>query len=208
MEQATTKKVIIAGGGFAGINLIKKLCKDNRFQVTLVDKNNYHFFPPLLYQVSTAFIEPSSISYPFRKLFRNKGIKFRMAEMIKVDPGTQTIYLNDGGELTYDHLVFAAGAKTNFFGNEAIQEKAISLKGIDDALHMRNELIKTMEKAAIEKDPAERKKLMTIVITGGGPTGVEVAGMLAEMSHFLQAAGWILPGNDEGLPDLGKNMLQ
>ncbi|MEN0057187.1 MAG: NAD(P)/FAD-dependent oxidoreductase, partial [Mucilaginibacter sp.] len=125
-----------------------------------------------------------SITYPFRKLFRNKEINFRLAELLKVDPETQTIYLNDG-ELTYDYLVFAAGSKTNFFNNESVQKNAISLKGIDDALYMRNELIKTIEKAAIEKDPVEREKLLTVVVAGGGPTGVEVVGMLAEMKNFI-----------------------
>src|SRR4051812_28672245 len=109
------EKIIIVGGGFAGLNIARQLFKNKDYEVTVVDKNNYNYFTPLLYQVATGFLDPSSISYPFRKLFRNKGIKFRMAEAIKVDPGTQTIYLNDGGELTYDHLVFAAGAKTNFF---------------------------------------------------------------------------------------------
>ena len=99
MEQATTKKVIIAGGGFAGINLIKKLCKDNRFHVTLVDKNNYHFFPPLLYQVATAFIEPSNISYPFRRMFQQKtNLRFHMGTLLKVNPDKNTIE-TDPGEL-------------------------------------------------------------------------------------------------------------
>jgi NADH dehydrogenase len=178
------EKIIIVGGGFAGLNFARQLFKNKNYEVTLVDKNNYNYFTPLLYQVATSFLDPSSISYPFRKLFRNKGISFRMAELIKVDPDTQTVYLNNG-ELPYDHLIFAAGAKTNFFGNESIRKNAISLKGIDDALYMRNELIKTIEKAAIEKDPAERKKLMTIVVAGGGPTGVEVAGMLAEMRKYI-----------------------
>jgi NADH dehydrogenase len=178
------KKIVIVGGGFAGLNFAKQMFGNKYYQVTLVDKNNYNYFTPLLYQVATSFLDPSSISYPFRKLFRNKGIQFRMAELLKVNPETQTLYLNDG-EITYDHLVFAAGSKTNFFGNESVEKNATPLKGIDDALYMRNELIKTMEKAAIEKDPTERQRLLTIVVAGGGPTGVEVAGMLAEMKNFI-----------------------
>lgn len=178
------KKVIIIGGGFAGLNFARQLFNNKHYQVTVVDKNNYNYFTPLLYQVATSFLEPSGISYPFRKMFRNKGITFRMAELLRIDPQTATIYLSNG-ELQYDHLVFAAGTKTNFFGNDRLQEKAISLKGIDDALYMRNELMKTLEKAAIETDWAERKKRLTIVIAGGGPTGVEVAGMLAEMKNYI-----------------------
>ncbi|QHT69273.1 NAD(P)/FAD-dependent oxidoreductase [Rhodocytophaga rosea] len=181
----TSKKhIVIVGGGFAGLNLIQHLYKNTHYRITLVDKNNYNFFNPLLYQVATGFLEPASISYPFRKLFRNKGITFRMAELVRINPQSQTIQLSDG-ELQYDYLVLAAGAKTNFFGNETIEKNAISLKGMDDAIYMRNELIKTLEKAAIEKDPIERKKLLTMVVVGGGPTGVEVAGMLAEMKNFI-----------------------
>jgi NADH dehydrogenase len=184
MKIKTMEKIIIIGGGFAGLNFAQQLFKNKFYEVTLVDKNNYNYFTPLLYQVATSFLDPSSISYPFRKLFRNKGIQFRMAALEKVDPVKKTVYLQDG-ELSYDHLVFAAGAKTNFFGNESVRKNAISLKGIDDALYMRNELIKTMEKAAIEKDLVERKKLMTMVVAGGGPTGVEVAGMMAEMRKYI-----------------------
>jgi NADH dehydrogenase len=178
------KKIIVIGGGFAGLNFARQLFKNKYYQVTLVDKNNYNYFTPLLYQVATSFLDPSSISYPFRKIFRNKGISFRMAELLRIDTNARTVYLSNG-ELSYDHLIFAAGTKTNFFGNEVIQKKAISLKGIDDALYMRNELMKTMEKAALEKNPVERKKLLTIIIAGGGPTGVEVTGMLAEMKKYI-----------------------
>jgi NADH dehydrogenase len=178
------KKIVIVGGGFAGLSFARQLFGNKYYQVTLVDKNNYNYFTPLLYQVATSFLDPSSISYPFRKLFRNKGIKFRMAELLRVEPETQTLYLNDG-EIAYDYLVIAAGSKTNFFDNESIKKNAIPLKGIDDALYMRNELVRTMEKAAIEKDPAERQRLLTIVVAGGGPTGVEVAGMLAEMKNYI-----------------------
>jgi len=178
------KKIVIVGGGFAGINLAQKLVKNSAYAVTLIDKNNYNYFPPLLYQVATSFLDPSSIAYPFRKYFRDKRINFRMAELQRVDPAKNVIYLNDG-EVTYDYLVFATGARTNFFGIESIQKNAIPMKTIDDALRMRNDLLRTLEKAAVEEDPVERKKLSTIVVAGGGPTLVEVAGMLAEMKKYI-----------------------
>lgn len=177
-------KIVVIGGGFAGLNFVKRLYNHQCFDITLVDKNNYNYFTPLLYQVATAFLEPSSISYPFRKLFRNKSIHFRMAEFLAVDTINKTVELSDG-ILRYDHLVFATGSDTNFFGNKEIESSSISLKGIGDAIYMRNQLIKTMEKATVELDPIERKKLLTIVIAGGGPTGVEVAGMLAEMRKYI-----------------------
>jgi len=185
VEEANRKiKVVVIGGGFAGLNFVQRLSKNKDFDLTLVDKNNYNYFTPLLYQVATAFLEPSSISYPFRKLFRNKGIHFRMAELMSVDTAKNRIELSDGF-LDYDHLVFAAGSSTNFFGNDHLRKAVISLKGVEDATYMRNQLIRTMEKASVEEDPVERKKLLTIVIAGGGPTGVEVAGMLAEMRKYI-----------------------
>jgi NADH dehydrogenase len=180
------KKIVIVGGGFAGLNLARELFKSKNYHITLVDKNNYNYFTPLLYQVATSFLDPSSISYPFRKILRNKNIAFRMGEVAKVDPQRQIVYLNNG-VLSYDHLVFAAGAKTNFYGIESVEKNSISIKGIDDALRMRNALLKTFEKAAITPDPAEREKMLKIVVAGGGPTGVEVAGMLAEMKNYIFA---------------------
>ena len=185
-DPVTAKKIVVIGGGFAGVNFAQNVAKNKNYQVTLVDRNNFNYFPPLLYQVSTSFLEPSSISYPFRKLFRKDNIRFRMGEPVKIDPVTQTVYLKDG-ELNYDYLVFASGAKTNFFGNENIEKNAIPMKTIDDGLRMRNALLQTLEEATITKDPAERKKLLTIVVAGGGPTGVEVSGMLAEMKNYIFA---------------------
>jgi len=183
-EQPRRKHIVVVGGGFAGLNFAQKFFKNNHYDVTVVDRNNYNYFTPLLYQVATGFLDPTSISYPFRMLFRNTGIKFRMAELLHVDTDRQRLKLNTG-ELAYDYLVFAAGTKTNFFGNSNMKDKVISLKGIDDALDMRNVLIRTMENATLEQDPVERKKILTTVIVGGGATGVEVAGVLAEMKKHI-----------------------
>ena len=174
-------KIVIIGGGFAGLNLAKELVNQNEIQVTLVDKNNYNFFPPLIYQVATAFLEPSSISYPFRKLFAGKkNLQFRLGNLVKVNPSENKIILNNG-ELEYDYLVFATGAETSYFGMENVKKNAIPMKTLNDAIVMRNTLLKNLEKAAICTDKKERRKLLTIVVAGGGPTGVEVSGMFAEM---------------------------
>ncbi|MEZ7504938.1 NAD(P)/FAD-dependent oxidoreductase [Flavobacterium sp. Arc2] len=176
---------VIIGGGFAGINLAKELSNQKGVQVTLVDKNNYNFFPPLIYQVATAFLEPSSISYPFRKLFAGKkNIQFRLGELVKVVPSENKIILHNG-ELSYDHLVFATGAETSYFGMENVKKNAIPMKTLNDAIEMRNTILKNLEKAAICKDIRKRRKLLTIVVAGGGPTGVEVSGMFAEMRKSI-----------------------
>ena len=139
------KKIIIVGGGFAGLNLAKKLSRTDDFEVIIVDRNNYHFFPPLLYQVSTAFIEPSNISYPFRRLFQNrKNIRFFMGDLSRVVPETNTIE-TDNGNLVYDYLVLAMGTETNFFGNENVIKNALPMKTIDDALHIRNHILLCLE---------------------------------------------------------------
>ena len=177
--------IVIIGGGFAGINLAKALTNEKGITVTLVDKNNYNFFPPLIYQVATAFLEPSSISYPFRKFFAGKkNLQFRLGEFLKVIPTENKIILNNG-ELVYDQLVFATGAETSYFGMENVRKNAIPMKTLNDAISMRNTLLKNLEKAAICKDIRKRRKLLTIVVAGGGPTGVEVSGMFAEMRKSI-----------------------
>lgn len=174
-------KIVIIGGGFAGINLAKELANQQKIEVILVDKNNYNFFPPLIYQVATAFLEPTSISYPFRKFFvGKKNLSFRLGELQQVIPGENKIILNNG-ELEYDYLVFATGAETSYFGMENVKKNAIPMKTLDDAIEMRNTLLKNLEKATICKNIRKRRKLLTIVVAGGGPTGVEVSGMIAEM---------------------------
>lgn len=180
-QHTSSKNIIIVGGGFGGINLALELKNNPFYNITLVDKNNYNFFPPLIYQVATGFLENSNISYPFRKLLRKySNIQFRMGELLKVDPVAHTIQLNNG-ELSYDYLVLSIGAESNYFGIENIRRHAIPMKNVNDALEMRNTLLKHFEMATISNDHAERKKLLTIVVAGGGPTGVEVSGMLADL---------------------------
>tara|TARA_R110002020_G_scaffold154714_5_gene335101 strand:- start:1272 stop:2537 length:1266 start_codon:yes stop_codon:yes gene_type:complete len=179
------KRVVIIGGGFGGINLAKALRKTYEFHVTLVDKNNYNFFPPLLYQVATGFLEPSSISYPFRTFFSGReNVTFWMGELLEIVPSENKVILSNG-EIEYDFLVMATGTKTNFFGLENIEKYAIPMKTLDDALTMRNTLLERIEVATKCKDEAEREELLTMVIAGGGPTGVEISGVLAEMSKSI-----------------------
>jgi NADH:ubiquinone reductase (H+-translocating) len=179
------KHIVIVGGGFAGINLVKSLVNDNRFQITLVDKNNYHFFPPLIYQVATSFIEASNISYPFRKLFSNyKNVNFHMGSLVKVHPESNSIE-TDTETIHYDYLALAMGTETNFFGMENVKRCAIPMKSIDEALYLKNYMLLTLEEAARNKEAKEAQKLQNIVIAGGGPTGVELAGMIAEMGKYI-----------------------
>src|SRR5690349_1040648 len=179
------KKIVVVGGGFAGINFVKKLANDDRFHVTLVDRNNYHSFTPLLYQVGMAFIEPSNISYPFRRLFQEKdNLRFHLGCLLKVNAEANTIE-TDTGVLPYDYLVLAVGTESNYFGMENVKNKSWPLKTISHATNLRNHLLLNMEAAARTTDPQQRRQFLNIVIAGGGPTGVEVAGMLAEMAHHI-----------------------
>ena len=181
----SVKKVVVVGGGFGGINLVKKIWKDKKFEVTMVDLHNYHFFPPLLYQVATAFIEPSSISYPFRRMFEGKNnMRFHYGALQKVNPERNNIETSTG-ILEYDYLVLAIGTETNYFGMENVEKNSLPMKSIDDAINLRNHILLNMEKAIIADDPKEKERHLNIVIAGGGPSGVELAGMLAEMGQKI-----------------------
>lgn len=183
----TYMKIVVVGGGFAGINFIKSIESDKRFEITLVDKNNYHFFPPLLYQVASAFIEPSNISYPFRRMFQKKdNLRFHMGSLIQVNVSENTID-TDTGTLSYDYLVLALGTETNYFGMESVKNDSLPMKTIDEALHLRNHILLNMEKVVRMQDTARRDGLLNIVVAGGGPTGVEFAGMLAELGGYIAA---------------------
>lgn len=177
------KKIIVIGGGFAGINLVKELGNQKGVQVTLVDKNNYNFFTPLLYQVATGMLEVSSISIPFRTLFEGKNnLRYRLGGLEEVFPEENKIKLSNG-EMEYDELVIATGTKSNYFGMENIKENALPMKSVDQAVKLRNYLLRQAEKYTYTKDKDEKRKMRNIVISGAGPSGVEVAGMLAEMRN-------------------------
>jgi len=178
-------KVVVVGGGFAGINFIKSIESDKRFEITLVDKNNYHFFPPLLYQVASAFIEPSNISYPFRRMFQKKdNLRFHMGSLLQVNPENNTID-TDTGTLSYDYLVLSLGTETNYFGMESVKKDSLPMKTIDEALKLRNHLLLNMEKAVRMQHTPHRDRLLNIVVAGGGATGVELAGMLAQLGSYI-----------------------
>lgn len=173
-------RLVILGGGFAGINLIKKLNKQ-RVQIVLFDRNNYHTFQPLLYQVATAGLEPDSIADPLRKQLEPvKNFYFRMAEVYSVDHKAKEID-TEIGTLSYDYLVVATGTKTNYFGNQSIMKHAFPLKQIPQALDLRSHLLQNFEAATIAHGDAEKDSRMTVVVVGGGPTGVEVSGAVGEL---------------------------
>ncbi|MDJ1504872.1 NAD(P)/FAD-dependent oxidoreductase [Xanthocytophaga agilis] len=177
-------RVVIVGGGFAGIELAKSLNGVN-VQVVLIDKTNHHTFQPLLYQVSTAGLEAESIVYPFRKIFDEQpNFFFRLAQVISVDTQTQVVETSIGF-LRYDYLVIATGATTNFYGNKEIEKNSIPIKNIIDALSLRNTILSNFEKALQIEDDEQLNSLIDFVIVGGGPTGVELAGALSELRKHV-----------------------
>ncbi len=178
------KRVVIIGGGFGGLKLAMKLAR-KKVMVVLLDKNNYHSFQPLYYQVATSGIEPSAISFPLRKIFQHhNNVHIRMARLIKILPEQNEIETSIGN-LRYDYLVLCIGAGNNFFGNEAISKFALPMKSVGESLGLRNTLLNNFEKALNTIDNDEQSALMNVVIVGGGPTGVELSGALAEMKKYV-----------------------
>ncbi len=210
IPETTKPRIVIIGGGFAGISFIKQL-QGEKVQLVLFDRHNYHTFQPLLYQVSTAGLEPDSIAYPLRKIFRkNTDFHFRLATVSNINSIENTIETNIGN-LTYDYLVLATGTKTNFFGNKEIEAHSMPMKTVPQALNIRSLMLQNIEEADITQDAIKRKRLLNFVVVGAGPTGVELAGALAEFRkgilehdypeleeeemhvHLLEGADKVLP---------------
>ncbi|WP_303918830.1 NAD(P)/FAD-dependent oxidoreductase [Draconibacterium sediminis] len=184
IPETAQKRVVIIGAGFAGLRLARKLFKHN-FQVVLIDRNNYHQFQPLFYQVATSGLEPSSISFPLRKVFqKSENVFIRIAE-VKSIMSDEKLIDTTLGTVWFDYLVIATGATTNFFGMESFETNSIPMKSVSEALFLRNTLLENFEKAVTIRDEEEVRRLLNIVVVGGGPTGVEVCGALAEMKKFV-----------------------
>ena len=185
IEESNLPRLVIIGGGFAGIELAKKIDSD-KYQILMLDRHNYHTFQPLLYQVATANLEPDSIAKPLRQVFDGKkNFHFRMANVERIDALARKL-LTDIGEIPYDILVVSTGTKTNYFGNDAMRLGTFPMKQVPHALDLRSHILQSFEGALLEPDAEERQALLNFVIVGGGPTGIELAGALSELrSHVL-----------------------
>ena len=184
IPESNYPRLVIIGGGFGGLQLARTL-KDKRFQLVMLDQNNYHTFQPLLYQVATAGLEPDSIAYPLRKIFKHQAnLIFRMAEVQKVNTEKKIVSTNIG-ELEYDYLVIATGSKTNYFGMQDVAKHAMPMKSVAEALNLRSLMLQNFEKALLSETQKEQEAIMSFAIVGAGPTGVELAGALAELKKHV-----------------------
>ena len=180
----TLQHIVIIGGGFAGLNLAKELDK-NKFRVTILDKNNFHSFPPLFYQIASSGLEPSSISFPFRREMRRlKNTNYHFGEVLEIDSKNSTVR-TQFETIKYDQLVIASGTTNNFFNQPELKEKVHTLKSTAEAIRLRNEILDRLERACITTDRERRRQLLSFVVVGGGPSGVEVAGALGEMKRYI-----------------------
>jgi NADH dehydrogenase len=222
--EAGRSRVVIIGGGFGGLNAARKL-SGVPVDVTLIDRNNYHLFQPLLYQVATAGLEPAQIAKPIRAILRRQdNLAFRMAEAVGVDLANRVV-VTDDGPIPYDYLIVAVGAEVDHFGMLGVAEHGLKLKDLSDAVAVRNHILACFERAVVTKDPDERRSLLTFVLVGGGPTGVEMAGALTELVHLvlvhdypnleskdvriilLEMMDHLLPGFAAGLSDSARERL-
>ncbi|WP_298955897.1 NAD(P)/FAD-dependent oxidoreductase [uncultured Nonlabens sp.] len=218
IPQSDLPRVIVVGGGFGGVTLSRKLTKQN-FQVVLIDRHNYHNFQPLMYQVATSGLEPDSIAFPLRGLVEDrKNFIFRLAQVEAVEPVMKTLHTSIG-EVAYDYLVIATGTKTNFFGNKNLEEASLQMKSVPQALNIRSYMLQNLEKATLTNDIEERKKLMRIVLSGAGPTGVELAGAFSEFKRGVLQNDYpdlnpdhmeihLLDGSDRVLASMSKKASQ
>lgn len=180
------EKIVVIGAGFGGLSFCKKIDK-SKYDVTILDRNNYHSFPPLFYQIASGGLEPASISFPLRREFRGRrmqGCRFNYGEVKSIDAENHTV-TTEYETIPYDILVIAAGTTNNFFGIPDLQQRVCTLKSTSQAIRTRNEVLLRLERAAIEQDPDRRRRLLTFAVIGGGPTGVEVAGALGEMKRYI-----------------------
>lgn len=183
------KHIVVIGGGFSGLNFAKRIDK-KLFDVTVIDRNNYHSFPPLFYQVAAGSLEPASISFPFRRELRGsrmEGCRFIMGNISRVDTKAKTVSTDEGMVISYDRLVIAAGSTNNFFGIDHLHEHVYTIKSTSEAIRCRNGILSCLEHAANVTDPDERRRQLTFVVIGGGPAGVEIAGALGELKSFVIA---------------------
>lgn len=187
METSVKKKIVVIGGGFAGLNFVKRIDKE-KFEVTLIDRNNFHSFPPLFYQVAAAGIDASSICFPLRRELRKyrnaDGLFFNMARVRTIDTENHTV-TTDEETINYDKLIIAAGTTNNFFNMPELRDSVYTLKSISEAIRCRNDIMDRLERACMEHDPEKRRRMLSFVVIGGGPTGVEVAGAIGEMKRYV-----------------------